>query len=70
MSVLCKFSSSSGVNHPTQSRVGLSGCGRPRSVICKIPQCKQKQTSITAVGGNNLKSQESIRKTEKWHLKL
>ena len=44
MSVLSKFSSSSGANNPTHGRVGLNGFGPTISLICEIPQHKQKQT--------------------------
>ena len=42
MSVLSKFSSSSGNNHPLHGRVGLKGCSLTRSSMCEIPQNKQK----------------------------
>ena len=48
MAVLSKFSSSSG-NHPAHGRVGLNGCGRTRSSICKIPQYKQRQTNTLRI---------------------
>ena len=49
MSVLSKFSSLSGVNHPAQGRVGLNGCGPTRSSICEIPRHKKKQINALRI---------------------
>ena len=43
MSVLSRFSSSSGLNQPAHGRAGLNGCGLTRSSICEIPRYKQKK---------------------------
>ena len=54
MSVLCKFSSLSGVNQPANGRVNLNGCGSTRSSICKTPRHKQKQTKALRTASLNV----------------
>ena len=63
MSVLSKFSSSSGVNHPAHGRVDLNGCGPSRSSICEIPRHKQKQTNALRIASLNVGTPRS-RSTE------
>ena len=60
MSVLNKFSSSSGVNHPAHGRVGLNGCSTTRSSICEIPRHKQKRTNPLRVASLNVATLRGI----------
>ena len=62
MSVLSKFGSSSGDNHPAHGRVGLNGCGPTRQSIWEIPQHKQKETNslrITSLNVGTLRGRSS-----------
>ena len=54
ISVLSKFSCSSGVNHPAHGRVGLNGWGPIRSSICEIPRREQKQINALRIGSLNV----------------